>query len=120
MQNELDQFFIDVYNKARNRLSSAKAKKLVYIYTNAQLAWERVVGDSTAWYPMNMMSKDSTDQADKILNDDPLARPNGESYGCLYNNSDGGLNGKNLGLDNPNDPFTFDGDDVAYDNELHI
>lgn len=69
---------------------------------------------------MNVMSKDSTNLTNKILNDEPLVGPNGKSYGCLYNNSNGGLNEENLGLDNPNIPFTFDGDDVAHDDELHI
>ena len=42
-------------NKISNWLSSARDKNLVYIYTNARLAWERVERDSVAWFLMNMM-----------------------------------------------------------------
>ena len=38
----------------------------------------------------------------------------------LNNNSDDEQKRGNLGLDNPNDPFSFDGDDVADDEELHM
>lgn len=45
-------------NKTSNELSLAGYENLVYIYTNARLAWERVDRDSVAWFLMNMMPED--------------------------------------------------------------
>ena len=50
----------------------------------------------------------------------PLVEPNIDSLGPPNNDSDGKHNGGNLGLDNPNDSFAFDGDDAMEDNELHM
>jgi hypothetical protein len=38
----------------------------------------------------------------------------------LNNDSDNEHNGGNLSLDNPNYPYSFDGDGVADDDELHM
>jgi hypothetical protein len=109
-----------VHNKTRNRLSSARAENLVYIYTNSRLARERVDRDSAAWYLINMMSEDSDYSADEDINGDPPAGPGGDSSGHSDNESDGGHDGGNLGLDNHNDPFAFDGLDAEDDGDLHM
>ena len=53
-------------------------------------------------------------------NDDLLAGLETISLGLLCNNNNNGHSGENMGLDNPNGAFAFDGDDIANDDELHI
>lgn len=52
------------------------------------------------------------------LNDPLNLSPNGYFLGSFDNNSDGVHVGGNLGVDNTNNPFAFDGDDVEDDGDI--
>ena len=67
-----------------------------------------------------MMSTSYDYLADEDINDDPPLRPNIDFLRHSDNTSNDKHDGRNLGLDNPNDPFAFDSDDAMEDNELHM
>lgn len=66
---------------------------------------------------MNIMSKDSKYSVNEDLGDGPNSTPNGDSLGPSDNDSDGLDVGRNLGVNNPNDPCAFDSDD---DGDIHM
>lgn len=84
------------------------------------IALERVDRDLATWHVMNMTSKDSHYLAHEVVNDGSLEGLETISLGFLCNNNDIGHSGGNMGLDNPNGAFAFDGDDIENDDELHI
>ena len=53
-----------VHNKSRNRLSTKKAKDLVYIYTNRRLLRGRLGADPLRWYENNVFSEDEDEGVD--------------------------------------------------------
>lgn len=64
------------------------------------------------------MSKDSNYSVKEDINYNLPAGPGGDSLGPLVSNSNGWHNGRNLSLDNPDDPFACDSVDVEDNDEL--
>lgn len=69
---------------------------------------------------MNLMSKDSNYSVKEDINYNLPSGCGGYSSRPSDNNNNGKHDGGNLCLDNPNDPFAFDSDGIADDNELHM